>query len=236
MTAINDAPVAVDDIGDDGYETNEDTTLIIYAEDGVLANDTDIENDNLTVEISGAIILPSHAASFSLDLDDGSFTYTPENNWCGTDTFTYNAFDGTDSSEFEALVEIKVICINDAQVITLVRPDAKFLIRVNSNGQDTNDILSDTTDVDGTIDRSTLAITSGLTPSGFIVINPDFTVTYIAKVGVLDTLDEFSFRVKDDQGLLSNEMTIRVFMRFKEILNEPIEEQSFSDPALQRCT
>ena len=41
---------------------------------------------------------PSHAATFQL-FEDGSFTYTPEEGWTGTDTFTFKASDGADESE-----------------------------------------------------------------------------------------------------------------------------------------
>ena len=58
---------------------------------------------------------PSHG---TLDLQpDGSFTYTPEPNWHGTDTFQYRAFDGDDYSE-PATVTIVVASVNDAPTFT----------------------------------------------------------------------------------------------------------------------
>ena len=93
----NAAPVA----GDDTYETDEDTELVVPAP-GVLANDTDDDSDPLTAVLGdgptdGTVSLAA----------DGSFTYTPDTGFNGVDTFTYSAHDGTDPSG-EATVTITV--------------------------------------------------------------------------------------------------------------------------------
>ena len=56
----------------------------------MLANDTDVDGEPLTaVLVTG----PPHG---TLTLNaDGSFTYTPDANYNGTDSFTYAANDGT---------------------------------------------------------------------------------------------------------------------------------------------
>jgi hypothetical protein len=84
VSSVNDAPVAEDD----SYTTDEDTPLVVPAP-GVLGNDSDVEGDPLTaVLVSG----PSHG---TLTLNpNGSFTYTPEENFVGEDSFTYQAYDG----------------------------------------------------------------------------------------------------------------------------------------------
>ncbi|MCU1501206.1 MAG: Laminin sub domain 2, partial [Ilumatobacteraceae bacterium] len=70
----------------DSYSVNEDTTLTVAAS-GVLANDTDPENDALTaVLVSGATGLTLNA--------NGSFTYLPPASFAGTASFTYKANDG----------------------------------------------------------------------------------------------------------------------------------------------
>jgi hypothetical protein len=56
---------------------------------GVLANDIDIDGDALTAT------LVSNASNGALNLNvDGSFAYTPEVGFIGTDSFTYRASDG----------------------------------------------------------------------------------------------------------------------------------------------
>ena len=77
------APTAVDD----SYKMDQDTTLNEPA-DGVLANDSDPDQDPLTA------ILISNVSNGSLTLNgDGSFVYTPNSSFVGTDTFTYEAED-----------------------------------------------------------------------------------------------------------------------------------------------
>lgn len=59
---------------------------------GVLANDIDAEDSLTAVQLSGS-------AHGTLTLNsDGSFSYAPASGLSGTDLFTYEAFDGTNSS------------------------------------------------------------------------------------------------------------------------------------------
>jgi hypothetical protein len=84
----NQAPVALDD----AYSTPEDTTLSVGAK-GVLANDTDGDNDPLTA------VLVSGTSNGKLTLNaDGSFDYVPVSNYNGPDSFTYKAYDGLNFS------------------------------------------------------------------------------------------------------------------------------------------
>ena len=84
VSPVNDAPVAAAD----SYTTDEDTTLVVAAP-GVLANDTDPDDDPLTAVLDEN---PQHG-TLTLN-DDGSFEYTPEAGYVGTDSFTYHANDG----------------------------------------------------------------------------------------------------------------------------------------------
>jgi hypothetical protein len=84
VNSVNDAPVAVSD----NYSTPGDTPLTITAP-GLLKNDSDVDGDALVV---GSL---TQAASGILSLNaDGSFTYTPNLNFYGTDSFSYTASDG----------------------------------------------------------------------------------------------------------------------------------------------
>ncbi|CAA9379182.1 MAG: T1SS secreted agglutinin RTX [uncultured Pyrinomonadaceae bacterium] len=107
VNAVNDAPTAAGNT----YNTNEDTALNVAAA-GVLANDSDIENDSLTA------ILVSGPASGSLTLNaNGSFAYTPSANFYGSDSFTYKANDGSLNSN-TVTVTITVVPLNDAPVVS----------------------------------------------------------------------------------------------------------------------
>ncbi|OYR56613.1 PKD domain-containing protein [Halorubrum halodurans] len=81
----NQPPTAVNDT----YTTPENETLRI-TEPGVLGNDSDPNNDVLNATLA------SGPADGTLSLDaNGSFEYTPKQGFTGTDSFTYNATDGT---------------------------------------------------------------------------------------------------------------------------------------------
>ncbi|MEC8555201.1 MAG: Ig-like domain-containing protein [Planctomycetota bacterium] len=114
-----DPPVAVNDT----YTVNEDATLTttdstgtttpnFTTDDGIAANDTDPNGDSLAVVV---IDPPQHASLFLMD-SDGTFTYTPEADFSGTDTFTYRVNDGTLASNNIGTVVINVAEVNDAPV------------------------------------------------------------------------------------------------------------------------
>ena len=107
-TTTNQAPVAAADT----YNTPEDTTLTVNAP-GVLGNDSDPDGDTLSAVVASG---PSHG---SLTLNaNGSFTYTPDANYNGTDPFTYRASDGTLASNL-ATVTITVSAVNDPPAVTV---------------------------------------------------------------------------------------------------------------------
>src|SRR5205823_6131933 len=108
VSAVNDAPVAVND----AYSTNEDTTLSVDAAHGVLANDTDV--DTAHSALTAALVTNVGHGSLTLN-GDGSFTYTPTLNYNGPDSFTYKASDGRADSNV-ATVTIAVNAVNDAPV------------------------------------------------------------------------------------------------------------------------
>ncbi|MGB5596671.1 MAG: Ig-like domain-containing protein, partial [Crocosphaera sp.] len=69
ITGVNDPPIAVDD----SYTLNEDTIFSINPENGVLGNDSDLDNDPLRAN------LVSTANHGTLNLsENGSFDYTPD--------------------------------------------------------------------------------------------------------------------------------------------------------------
>ena len=102
VNPVNDAPVAVGD----AYSVDEDNTLNILS-DGVLGNDSDIDLDPL----SAVLVDGPDYGILSLNAD-GSFTYTPDENFNGSDSFTYKANDGNADSNV-ATVNINVNAVAD---------------------------------------------------------------------------------------------------------------------------
>ena len=105
ITPVNDAPVAVAD----SYITNEDTPLSISAS-GVLGNDSDVDS----AVFSAVKVTDPTNGSLTLNAN-GSFTYTPNPNFYGADSFTYKANDGSVDSA-PATVTITITAVNDAPV------------------------------------------------------------------------------------------------------------------------
>ncbi|MCY2983372.1 MAG: tandem-95 repeat protein [Planctomycetota bacterium] len=119
-------PTAVDDIN---YQVLEDNTINISAP-GILSNDSDADGDPFTVFDSNLIladgvqplVAPRFAKSFTLNAD-GSFSYTPLDNFFGTlrldgsidytDTFVYQVTDPRLVSSQPATVTITITPVND---------------------------------------------------------------------------------------------------------------------------
>ena len=97
----NTAPVA----DDDSFTFDEDTPTVLDVLDG----DTDADGDSLS------IVNFSAPANGSLSLVDGILTYTPNADFNGTDSFTYQASDGTDTSNV-ATVSLTINPVNDRPV------------------------------------------------------------------------------------------------------------------------
>jgi hypothetical protein len=91
--------------GDDAFTFDEDTPIVL----DLLANDTDADGDSLSIVNLG------EPANGSLSLVDGILTYTPDADYFGSDSFTYQASDGTALSGL-VTVSLTIDPVNDAPV------------------------------------------------------------------------------------------------------------------------
>jgi|GEM_PF-1594136 len=89
----NTAPVAAND---EALVQNNNTTSI-----DVLTNDTDGDGDTLT--ITAVTAEPAHG---SVEITDNTLVYTPEENFAGTDTISYQISDGALTSEASVAIVI----------------------------------------------------------------------------------------------------------------------------------
>ena len=168
------------------YTTAEDTPLSVSAP-GVLKNDTDADGDDL------AAVLVADALNGTVALaPDGSFTYTPDADFFGEDTFTYTSSDGTLSSE-PATVTVTVTPADDAPVAVddafLVDEDA--VLTEAAPGVLANDSDPDGDTLTATLVKNVSNGTLNLSTTGAFTYTPkaDFTgtdtFTYTASDGVL---------------------------------------------------
>ena len=103
---VNSPPVAFPD----SYQLNEDTSFSMPAALGLLANDSDVENDSLT-----AVVADQPVNGVIGVRPDGAFTYIPDQDFNGTDSFTYTVNDGLQDS-IPVRVNLSVLAVNDAPV------------------------------------------------------------------------------------------------------------------------
>ena len=142
VTPVNDDPVGTAD----SYDGSQNSPLIIDAVSGVLSNDTDVDGDTLTASIA------SQSTNGTTALNaDGSFTYTPDADYVGQDSFTYTVSDGTVTSDpitvslnviedsTDTSVEIRLEVTNQSgTVISSIAPGGRFV--VNAYVTDTSEI------------------------------------------------------------------------------------------------
>jgi VCBS repeat-containing protein len=190
---FNAKPVAIDD----SYTTNEDQPLTIAAP-GVLANDNDGGDGGPLSVVSNT--QPSHGTV--AQNPNGSFTYTPNLNYCGTDSFTYTVSDGQATDT--ATVTITVACVNDPPVAVddnyTATEDQPLMIAASG-------VLAN--DNDGG-DGGPLSVVSNTQPSnGTVAQNPDGSFTYTPNPDFCGT-DSFTYTVSDGQATDAAIVTITV--------------------------
>src|SRR5439155_13548840 len=122
---------------------NEDTATT----GNVLASVTDPDNTDGVVgnEDSLTAVLDAGPSNGSLTLNaDGSFTYTPDANYFGADSFTYHAVDSRSAASNVATVSLTITEVNDAPVASDVA------IATDEDTAATGNVLASVTDPDNT--------------------------------------------------------------------------------------
>ncbi|MFC1763664.1 Ig-like domain-containing protein, partial [Planctomycetota bacterium] len=186
----NIAPIAVDD----AFATHEDTLLLIAAST-LLSNDSDADGDVLAIE---SLSQPAHG--LLVDNDDGTYTYTPDADYNGSDSFSYVVSDGRGGGD-SAVVNLTVASVNDAPV---AQADAFSMVENTSLTIITADLLANDSDVDGDV----LSIAEISQPANGILNSGSDTLTYIPKAGFTGT-DTFTYRAGDSLAM-SSEITVAI--------------------------
>jgi len=176
VAAVNDAPDAVNDTS----TVNEDGFVDI----AVRSNDTDIENNALTVTAVGT---PAHGTAAIVS---GNVRYTPSANYNGSDSFTYTISDGAGGTD-TATVNVTVNPVNDPPVAgddsATTDEDVAFAI----------DVLSNDSDIDGIDTLSVSAV--GAAAHGSVAINANGTIQYTPNANYNGS-DSFTYTLSDGKG------------------------------------
>ncbi|MGB4866697.1 MAG: Ig-like domain-containing protein, partial [Hyphomicrobium sp.] len=172
VTPVNDAPVAVDV----SKVTAEDTPV-----SGILTA-TDIDGDTLT------FLKASDPANGTVVVNaNGTYTYTPNANYVGGDSFTYTVSDGKGGSVTKT-VAITVTPVNDA-------PVAQNVSTITPEETPVSGVLT-ATDIDG----GALTFTKASNPAhGTVVVNANGTYTYTPAPNY-NGPDSFTYTVSDGNG------------------------------------
>nr|WP_134646577.1 tandem-95 repeat protein [Vibrio diabolicus] len=200
---VNDAPIATND----AIQTDEDSQVVI----DVLANDSDIEGDDLS--ITSASVSEKQGI---VEIVDGKLVFTPAENFNGNATISYTISDG--ELEDEAQVSVTVNSVNDAPIAlndaTITEEDTSVTI----------DVLPNDTDIDG----DALSIESASVPSdqgqveiidGKLVFTPTENFNGDA---------EITYTVTD--GSLTDQATVTVTVNA--VNDTPVVEGNIADQTL----
>ncbi|KHT65442.1 hypothetical protein RJ45_01320, partial [Photobacterium gaetbulicola] len=191
---VNDAPVSVDDIA----ETNEDESVLI----DILSNDYDIDQ-NLVVSSVSIETAPEHGTA-QFDTGTGKVTYQPENDFNGTDIFSYRVKDSDLSQSELAIVTITVTPVNDAPVAAAFNEktaeDNPLVLAVRIAASDSEEGM----------------------PAGDIeiVAHPEYGVANVVDGANIRYMpnddyfgqDELTYRIYDEAGLASENAVIKILV------------------------
>ena len=109
IDVVDQAPIAAPDY----FHVGKNTTLIVGAAAGLLANDFDPDGDPITAtSFSNA-----QHGSLSVSLD-GSLTYTPDANYVGTDSLTYYISDGALTASTSAYIDVVACFVRGTMIQT----------------------------------------------------------------------------------------------------------------------
>ena len=180
VNPVNDPPTALDD----NYVTSEENAV----SGNVADNDSDPDGDQLDVNIvpisdpvNGLLILNS----------DGSFTYSPNEDFNGLDSFTYQICDnGSPILCVTATANITVDPVNDSPIAV------DQAISTNEDVVLSGDVLISVTDPEG----DNLVVNSNPLDgpdNGTVIINPDGTFEYTPNTDFYGT-DSFTVEICDD--------------------------------------
>jgi phosphodiesterase/alkaline phosphatase D-like protein len=173
FTILADSDNTPPEAGDDSATTDEDTAVII----DVLANDGDVDGDSLVVS---SVTQPANGSAVNNGSD---VTYTPDADYCGSDSFTYTVGDGNGGSD-TATVDVSVTCVNDAPVADdqAVSTQEGTPVAITLTGSDVDE------------DTLTFGVVDG--PTNGVLSGGGANLTYTPNAGYIGS-DSFTFRAND---------------------------------------
>jgi hypothetical protein len=212
VTVVVSRPTA----NDDEIDTDAGNPVSIP----VLANDNapaGLTLNPATVKVGQA---PAHGVT-SVDPNTGAITYTPQQGFSGTDTFTYTVADSDGAVS------------NPAKVTVVVnRPQANDdFAQTNMNTTVTVDVLGNDNDPDGPGKLNPASVTVINGPfHGTVSVNPGTgAVTYMPQTGFFGT-DAFNYTVTDVNGAVSNPARVSITVNAVGVVNDDSIDTDAGNP------
>ncbi|MEO0934110.1 MAG: Ig-like domain-containing protein, partial [Cyanobacteria bacterium J06641_2] len=184
ITEFNDIPV----IANDSATTDEDTAVTI----DVLANDSDGDGDDLTISSVGS------GSNGTTAIINNQIVYTPNSNFNGVDSFSYEINDGNGGSD-TATVTVNVAPVND---IPVAQNDSATTTQ--ETGVSIN-VLGNDSDVDGD-NLTVVSVNSGNNGTTAIVDNQIIYTPQANFTGV----DSFSYETSDGNEVTTAQVSVTV--------------------------
>ena len=166
---------------------------------------SDVDGDVVTFAVVG------QSANGDVSLVDGEYTYTPDADYNGSDSFTYTASDGTLTSD-PATVSITVTAANDAPVIDQAGPLAASVDEDDATGVDVTPVTASDVDSGDTLTWSASEPDHGTVTGG----GPAGEFTYVPDAD-FDGSESFTITVSDGHG---GEDTIDVAVTITDLNND----------------
>ena len=141
----NDLPIGRDDL----YGLVNNSALTIPDSLGILSNDTDVDGDSIF-----ASLLDSTKHGSLVLTDGGGFTYTPDQDYIGTDAFKYNLSDGlfvTDTIFVNLIITSRPVSNDDSYTVG----EDSLLVVLSTTGVLSNDVDEDSDDLTATLVETT---------------------------------------------------------------------------------
>ncbi|NET00249.1 MAG: tandem-95 repeat protein [Sphaerospermopsis sp. SIO1G1] len=194
VTVTTEDIINPDPIDNNNFTTQEDTSIIIDPrEDGENA-------DNIP---ENAIITFSDTprnGTVTVNEDTEEITYTPDENFFGTDRFVYTISGG--SQLINETINITIEAVNDTPIAVndsvTTNEDASVIINILDNDTEVED---DINDINITVETEAR--------NGTVEINSNGTITYTPEDNFFG-IDRFTYFLEDEDGAVSNVARVEV--------------------------
>ena len=213
LTFGNLPPIAIDDV-------------VVFLEDDsvsldIISNDVDPDGG---LDSSSSVTILNQPVHVSVSVQSGVLTITPETNFFGEDSLTYQVADDQGAVSNAATVRLTILSVNDPPV---AQDDSAATL---TNQPIEVPILLNDVDIDGTVEASTVQFEREAMPGASTEFDASTGLLTYVPPPDYSGIDTLSYIVQDDSGAVSNGALIRIYVQQT---NRPPVIQSFLPETLE---